>query len=572
MKRVASGLCPVVLALALAGSCSDAPAPAGATPGAPAAAPRAEGPPWFEDVARAQGVVFDHLRGLEQRFWFPETIASGVGWIDYDGDGRLDLFAVQAGDLDPRGRPLPGDRLYRNLGDGRFEDVTERAGIVESAYGMGCAVGDYDGDGDSDLYVTNVGPDALWRNEGDGTFREVAAEAGVAHPGWGTSAGFFDHDLDGDLDLFVVHYVRWSADTEIDCKSSYGERDYCAPKNYNRPSSAVLYRNEGGGRFRDVSEEAGLLTVFGNGLGLALCDFDGDGWLDAYVSNDGNPNQLWINQKDGRFVDKAVLAGAAVNRNGAPEASMGTVAADVDQDGWQDLFITNLRNETNILYLNQRGQFTDVTPRTGLALPSLQFTGFGDGLFDFDLDGLLDLYVANGRVGYWEPVFSKDDPYAEPDQLFRGKGGLAFEEVFPRGGTREDFCGNSRGVAFADYDEDGDVDLAVLENHGPLRLLRNIAPRQGHHVSFALVDERGQAVPGAACTLELGAVRRHGLVAPCSSFCSSNDPRVHFGLGPATRVERIVVRWPGGAQESYGPCDADRVHVLRRGSGQALPR
>ncbi len=546
---------------------SSAPGAAVASAPAPSA-----GPPWFEDVAAASGLDFRHVRHLEQRFWFPEIMGSGLGWIDYDGDGRMDLFLVQSGDLAPGERSVPSDRLFHNEGGGRFSDVTEKAGMIETRYGMGCSVGDYDGDGDADLYVTNVGRNTLWRNQGDGTFGDATEAAGVGHLAWSTSSGFFDYDNDGDLDLFVVNYIRWSSDTEIDCKSTYGERDYCAPNNYNRPSQCVLYRNEGGGRFSDVSEAAGLLSVFGNGLGLALADFDGDGWLDAYVSNDGMPNQLWINQKNGKFLDRAVPAGAAVNRNGASEASMGTVPADLNDDGWLDLFITNLRGETNTVYLNKGGMFTDRTPQTGLAMASMGFTGFGDGFADFDLDGQLDLYVVNGRVGYWRPTLSDSDPYAEPKQLMRGLGGAKFEEVRPQGGATQSLMGNGRGAAFGDYDDDGDVDVAVIDNHGPARLLKNVAVRRGGWVEMRIVDERGADVPGARVECSVGGKTRHGLVAPCSSYCSSNDPRVHLGLGAATKVDGARVVWPGGVREEFGALEAGKLHRLQRGKGAAVAR
>jgi len=523
---------------------------------------------WFEEIAAQSGLGFRHVRASKQRFWFPELVGSGLAWLDVDGDGHLDLFCVQSGDLKPEGAAQPCDRLYRSRGDGTFEDVTERAGFAgESAYGMGCAVGDYDGDGDPDLYVTNYGPNVLWRNDG-GTFTDVTAEAGVGDPGWSSSTGFFDYDNDGDLDLFVVNYVRWSPETELECRASNGQRDYCAPKNYNAPSQSVLYRNEGGGVFRNVSQEAGLVAAFGNGLGLALADFDRDGKLDAYVSNDGNPNQLWMNQGNGRFVDKAVVHGAAVNRNGAAEASMGTVPVDVDDNGFLDLFITNLRGETNTFYFNDRGVFTDRTPTTGLAMPSLAFTGFGDGIADFDLDGTLDLYVVNGRVGYWEPAISASDPYAEPAQLFRGVGPGRFEEVSPAGGTAQSLIDTSRGAAFADYDDDGDLDIAYSTNHGPLRLLRNVASRAGQWIGMRVKDARGGDALGASVALKALGRTMHRDVLICSSYCSSNDPRVHFGLGAAAEATDVVVTWVGGARESFGTLAAGRYHLLKQGQGR----
>ncbi len=547
----------------------DAPA-TGAQVGERATATRVEGTPWFEDATASSGIDFTHVRAFEQRFWFPEIMGAGAAWIDFDGDGRLDLYCVQSGDLAAAPDARPGNRLFRNLGDGKFEDVTGSAGVGDTGYGMGVTVGDYDGDGDADLYVTNVGANVLFQNQGDGTFRDVSAQAGVADAGWGASCGFFDMDADGDLDLFVVNYVRWSEARELPCKTQYGERDYCAPNNFNAPSQCVLYRNRGDGTFTNVSAEAGLGAAFGNGLGLALADFDRDGRIDAYVSNDGMPNQLWMNQGDGRFVDKALGAGAAVNMNGAAEASMGTVPADIDQNGFVDLFITNLRGETNTVYLNQGKRFVDDTPRTGVAAASRQFTGFGNGVFDFDLDGVLDLLVCNGRVGDWRPRFREDDRYAEPNQLFRGTTVGRFKEVPLLVDGAPGAVGNSRGAAFADFDDDGDVDVFVIENNALGRLLRNVAPRQGAWVGFHLRDARGGEVPGASVAIRSGTNTMHRDVFVCSSYCSANDPRVHSALSNGTQADEVVITWIGGAREAFGPFEAGRYHEVRQGSGRAI--
>jgi hypothetical protein len=534
-----------------------------------AAATAGIAPPWFEDVTDTSGLDFVHVRALTQRFWFPEIMGSGAAWLDYDGDGRLDLYCVQSGDLEPAGKLVPGNQLYRNHGDGTFEDVTAKAGVGHTGYGMGATVGDYDGDGDVDLYVTNVGANVLYQNQGDGTFRDVTATANVGDAGWGTSCGFFDYDADGDLDLFVVNYVRWEKGREIECKSEYGKRDYCAPNNFNAPSPSVLYQNRGDGTFAQAGADAGLGAAFGNGLGLALVDFDRDGKPDAYVANDGMPNQLWIHQGEGRFTDAALLGGVAVNCNGASEASMGTVPADLDQNGFVDLFITNLRGETNTVYLNMGQRFVDRTSRSGLALASRRFTGFGDGAFDFDLDGRLDLYVCNGRVGSWAAPFREDDIYAEPNQLFRGIGNARFEEVQPPGGLSTSAVGTSRGAAFADFDDDGDIDLYIVENNARGRLLRNVAARQGTWIGLRLLDEKGRDVPCASAALRSGTTTSYRDVAVCSSYCSANDARLHFALRRGTRADDVVVTWVGGARESFGPLAAEHYHELRKGSGRA---
>jgi hypothetical protein len=551
-------LCIAAIALAWLAACSqelgDTPAPAGAG--------SKGGGVWFREEARARGLVFDHMRHAQQRFWFPEIMGAGLAWLDYDNDGRMDLYAVQSGDLAPEGKPMPGDRLFRNLGEGRFEDVTEKAGLRESAYGMGVTAGDIDNDGDTDLYVTNVGANALYQNNGDGTFRDITEQAGVGDAGWGSSCGFFDGDNDGDLDLMVVNYVRWSSRLEIDCKSPYGERDYCAPNNYNAPSQCILYENKGGARFEAIQAQAGFGAAFGNGLGLALSDLDGDGDIDPYVSNDGMANQLWVNQGRMKFVDEALLRGAAVNRNGAPEASMGTVVGDFDWDGDSDIFITNLRGETNTLYENDgRGNMRDSSARTGMAQASLPFTGFGNVVADFDHDGVVDVFVGNGRVGFWKPYFSETDLYSEPKQLFRGIGKLKFEEV-PQAGLGAQLLGNSRGVAAADFDDDGDIDIAVLENHGPLRLLVNVSEKRGNWIGWDLRNAHGAPALNARIVGEAGGAKLHGEVLVCSSYCSANDPRVHWGLGSKTRVEQLEVRWASGRRSTHGPFEAGRYHRI----------
>ncbi len=550
--------------LALA-ACSREPAhPAAGAPSAPAGKPEI----WFEDVAAASGLDFTHVRALTQRFWFPEIMGAGLCWLDYDRDGHPDLFCVQSGDLEPAGASVPGSKLFRNKGDGSFEDVTARAGVGHPGYGMGCSAGDYDGDGFVDLYVTCVGPNVLYRNRGDGTFADVTAQAGVGDAGWGTSCGFVDIDGDGDLDLFVVDYVRWKKELELACKSPYGERDYCAPNNYNAPSQCVLYVNDGNGRFHDGSAQAGLAAAFGNGLGLAFADFDLDGRTDVYVSNDGMPNQLWINRGGGRLADEALVRGCAVNRNGASQASMGTVVGDFDQDGDSDLFITNLRGESTTLYDNDgKGRLRDVSARTGMATASQPFTGFGDGCFDFDLDGVLDLFVVNGRVGFWKPYYSQTDLYAEPKQLFRGIDGKRFEEI-PHGGTGTDLLGNSRGAAFCDYDDDGDVDVAVNENNAHLRLLKNVAPRRGSWIELDVQNRAGAPALAATLLLELGARTLRREVHVCASYCSGDDPRVHCALAANEELRRASVRWSDGTSETFGPLAAGKIHVLRQGAGR----
>jgi len=555
---------------------------------------------WFDDVAQAVGVDFVHVRALSVRLWFPEIMSGGGGFLDYDGDGDLDLYLVQGGELAPspgehhrEERPpeqLPGNRLYANQGDGTFVDVTAEAGVGDRGYGMGLAVGDVDGDGDEDLYITNVGPDVLYRNDGDGTFTDITAEAGLGDAGWGTSAAFVDIDSDGDLDLYVVRYVQWAPEREIECYAGGNERDYCQPGNYRAPAPDLLYRNDSlpgeggvgasGGvvHFTDISEAAGLRAAFGNGLGVAPGDFDGDGRLDLYVANDGDPNQLWMNRGNGgggvHFEDEALLAGCALNMDGAAEAGMGVVAVDVDNDGDLDLFATHLRDETNTLYLNDGGLFSDATAEMGLAAASIPYTGFGVGFADFDSDGALDLYVANGRVGRSLAPLDPADPFAEPDQVLRGaEGGGRFEEVLTALDRGEGSLRTGRAVALGDYDDDGDVDILVVSNGGRPRLLRNRVGDGRPWVGFALRDVRGGDALGARVSIESGGRQQWRQVTRSGGYLASHDPRVQFGLdGKEPRLERVVgevvVLWPDGSREFFGPYEVGRYHELRQGGGR----
>jgi hypothetical protein len=426
---------------------------------------------------------------------------------------------------------------------------------------MGAAAGDYDADGDIDLYVTNVGANVLYRNEGDGTFTDVSVSQGVDHPGWGASAGWLDFDLDGDLDLFVSNYVDWSPAQEIECFSGGAQRDYCHPRHFNAPAADVLYRNDGD-RFTDVTESAGIWRARGNGLGVVSADFNIDGWPDIYVANDGMPNQLWINGGDGTFEDRALITGTAVNRSGAAEAGMGIAVADIENDGDPDLFITHLRGETNTLYLNDGGLFEDVTATTGLAAESLALTGFGTGFTDFDNDGHLDLYVGNGRVGQRPPLAT---PFSEPNQIFRGFGNTRFELVAPSGGTASHVIDNTRAVAFADYDRDGGVDVIVVNNGGRARLLHNVVGPKQSWLSLEVLETNGAEAIGARIAVVIGDRMQWRTVSRAASYLTSNNGLIHVGMGDATIVDEVIVHWADGSQTSYGALQGRETYSLQRG-------
>ncbi|MCZ6697700.1 MAG: CRTAC1 family protein [Planctomycetota bacterium] len=538
------------------------------TSSAGAGTDRHAGAPWFEEVALESKVDFVHASGHRERLWFPEIMAGGVALFDYDNDGDLDLYLVQSGDLNtpPSGRTQ--NRLYRNLGDATFEDVTAVAGVGDTGYGVGCTCGDFNGDGAVDLYVTNVGPNVLYQNEGDGTFTDVTARAGVGDPAFSTSAAFVDYDADGNTDLFVANYVVWSHALEVDCRTPDGRATYCGPSSYTKSTRDTLYRNLGNGKFANVTASAGLGGTVGTGLGVVCADFDNDHGMDLYVANDGMVNRLWINDGHGRFRDRALISGCASNEFGASEAGMGVAAVDFNHDGALDLFISHLRGETNTFYLNTNGFFEDATSTVGLALPSRIFTGFGCGFADFDHDTIQDLYVANGRVVSGLPREDPDDPYAEPNQLFRGLPGMRFEEVRPRGGTLELLVSTSRGAAFGDLDNDGDIDVVVVNKDSRPYLLRNIVGHRGNWIMFRVLQRGNQDAVGAMVRLDFAGLSRWRLVQPAYSYCAGNDPRIHCGLGAATQVDRVTVRWPDGGEEAFGPFVAGRHYELRKGSGR----
>ena len=546
----------VVLALAAAG-CS----PAGGPGDSPLdAGPRPE--PWFEDVSTSSGLDFVHRSGHRERHLFPEIIGGGVALFDMDGDGDLDAYLVQSGSLEEPGGAGGANRLFANRGDGTFEDITAGSGADDRGYGMGVAAGDYDNDGDVDLYVTNFGPNVLLRNEGDGRFSDRSTEAGVDEPSWGTSTAFLDYDADGDLDLFVANYVNWSIGIEQDCYNPAGLLDYCLPTNYGAPALDRLFRNDGDGTFTDVSVDVGLQTAFGNGLGVVAGDFDGDGRVDVFVANDTMMNQLWLNLGDEGFRDESLLRGCALDEHGLAKAGMGVAAEDYDADGDLDLMVVNLEGQTDSFFLNEAGFFVDHTGRAGLGATSRKYTRFGIGLIDFDNDGTLDLYEANGRV-IRSPEADTADAYAEPNMLFRGDGRGGFAEIEPLGGTAQPLVATGRAAAFGDLDGDGGVDVVVLNRDGPVHVLRNVHAARGNWLGLRVVDEHGRDALGAQVTMTVGGRKLSRGVRAAYGYCASSDPRVHVGLGAATAAENVTVRWPDGTTRSFGTLKANQIVELK---------
>ena len=548
----------------------------------PTTAPSAPAQPAvrFVEVTEDSGVSFRHDPGDLTGFPLPAITGAGAAFFDSDGDGDLDLYLIQSGPL-PEHRdeaaPLPRNRLFRRQPDGRFRDETAASGLGDTAYGVGIAVGDVDGDGDRDLFLANYGADRLYRNEGDGRFTPAAdtfpdPEPPSSPPGspggrWSTAAAFCDVDGDADLDLYVGGYLV--NDPLRACVSASGEPDFCSPQSFAYERD-TLWRNDGGGRFRDDSEAAGLLAVRRPALGVLCHDFTGDGRPDFYVANDGEPNLLWEQQPDGTFRDAALFLGAALNGQGRAEASMGVALGDADGDADLDLFLTHLRAQSNTLYRNRGGAFHDDTPGAGLGVPSLRWTGFGVRFGDWEHDGDLDLVLVNGavaRAGGVAPTGGLSE-YAEPAQVFLGDGAGVFTET--DAGDFSALRTVGRGLLAGDWDRDGDLDLVVTSVGGPARLFENRSPKAG---GFLVVrpEEHSRAAPGAVVTVTLADGR--ALVRPVqpeAGFLTASEPVAHFGLVEGAEVVGLTVRWPDGAEERFPAPDRDSRLVAVRGRGRVI--
>ncbi len=553
----------------------------------------------FVDRAQASGLDFVHFNGMSGELYFSEMVGPGSALFDADGDGDLDLYLVQGRMLGP-GKTLadalippadgvpPTGRLFRNhleAGAGlRFTDVT--GGIEAGGYGMGVAAGDIDNDGRTDLYLTNFGANQLWRNDGPDaggriTFSDVTAAAGTGEERWSTSAAFFDYDRDGRLDLFVVNYTDFRVANHKSCVNQLGRSEYCGPRSY-RPETDRLFRNLGPGAdgivtFADVSAEAGLLAAPGPGLGVAVADFDGDGWSDVYVANDQARNHLWMNQGGAGgeaplFREEALVRGCALDSQGRAQASMGVEAGDVDRDGDADLFMTHLLREVNTLYVNDGGgRFTDRATASGLGAPSIGATGFGTALADFDGDGWLDVIAVNGEVRTIPEQRAAGDPLPlrQPNQLFLNRGG-SFVDASARAPVLA-LPAVSRGAAVGDVDNDGDLDVVVNDNSGPVQLLINQVGAASHWLGLRLRTASGRDALGAeASFVRAGEPPRRQRSRTDSSFLVARDPRVVFGLGADPAPGRVIVSWPAGERESFDDLAIDRYHTLTAGDGRPV--
>ncbi|MGH9361022.1 MAG: CRTAC1 family protein [Thermoanaerobaculia bacterium] len=516
----------------------------------------------FREVSERWGLDFRHHHGGSGRYYFAETNSGGVALFDYDGDGDHDVLFVDGGALPGYSGDRPRTRLFRNDGRGRFVDRTDRSGIAVAAYGMGATAGDADGDGDLDLYITAFGPDRLFRNQGDGSFSDVTALAGLGDPDYSMSAAFADADRDGDLDLYVANYVDFTVENNKVC-TAQGVRGYCSPGAYEGVADR-FYLNRGDGTFEEAGQRLGLPPDRGKGMGVVFADLDEDGWPDLYVANDTTPNFLYRSR--GRpagapavsFEDVSLVSGTAVSAEGRMEAGMGVDAGDTDGDGRLDLVVTNFAQETNALYRNlDGGLFFDARFVAGIAGPSFPMLGFGVVLADLDEDGDLDLAVANGHVLDRPELSGSTSSYAQRNQLFENLGDGRFREALDTG---LDVVRVSRGLAAGDLDGDGDLDLAIVNSNQPAEVYENLAA--GRRLAVELVGrESNRFGVGARLALEAGGKRQVREARTASSYLSQNALTVHFGL-PAPAVDWLLVRWPSGKAQRFLALPADRRLVV----------
>jgi enediyne biosynthesis protein E4 len=524
----------------------------------------------FEEVpASASRISWVHTAGKSAQKYLPETTGAGCAFVDYDNDGWMDIYLVNSGRCDFYNPDPPlRNALYRNNRDGTFTDVTEKAGVAAGGYGQGVAVGDYDGDGLPDLYVTQYGKSILYHNNGDGTFTDVTEKAGVAAPGWGSSAVWFDYDNDGRLDLFVCNFVDFNKAKNLNCVA-YNKPGYCVPTLY-KPSASWLFHNNGDGTFSDVSQSSGIAKHLGKAWGVVATDLNNDGRMDLFVANDTVQNYLYMNRGNGKFDEIAALAGVGFSETGRPRSGMGVDAADMNQDGWMDLFVANIDHERYSLYQNNHDEtFDDQANSTAIGAATRLMSGWGLKFFDYDNDGNLDLFLANGNPDDLIETMQKDVTYREPLMLFHSDG-KTLRNVSADSGPLFARNLSARGLAIGDFDNDGAVDVLVSVNDAPPLLLRNRAATGNHWLGIKLIGKKSNRdAIGARVTYQAGDLKRSRTKVGGGSYLSSHDPRMVLGVGQRTKIDWLEVKWPepSGVTERFTGLPIDKYIAITEGDG-----
>lgn len=516
----------------------------------------------FTDVTAQAGIKFVHNSGRAGKKYLPETMGSGVAWIDYDSDGKPDLLLINSKDWTPRGRKSLS-ALYHNNGNGTFSNVTAGSGLDVEMYGMGVAAGDYDNDGREDLYITALEGDHLFHNEG-GRFKDVTKTAGISNANFGASAAWLDYDRDGKLDLYVANYVQWTLKGDLWCSLDGATKSYCTPESYpGQPNR--LYHNLGNGRFEEVGQKAGVADPKSKSLGIAVLDYNRDGWPDLFVANDTQPNKLYRNKKDGTFAEEGLSAGVAFDESGVARGAMGVDAADYDRSGRAHLLVGNFSNQMLGLYHNEgNGLFVDEAPRSSVGRASLLSLTFGTFFFDFDLDGQLDILCANGHIDEEIGRVQPKIQYRQMPMVFRNLGKGKFEEVSRALGPTFAKPYVARGAAYADYDGDGDLDVVITNNHGPALLFRNDRANKNHWLRITTVGTKSNRDGlGAVVTVISAAGRQTQTVHSGSSYCSQSELALTFGLGSDAQVSAVEVQWPSGRTQKLANPGVDRLLAIQ---------
>ena len=525
----------------------------------------------FVDVTQKAGIHWKHVDGRSGQKYFMETLGSGAAFFDYDADGDADLYFVNGASLPGYiAEETPTNRLYRNNGDATFTDVTKVAGVGDTGYGHGCAVGDYNNDGQLDLYVTNYGTNRLYRNNGDGTFTDGAEAAGVTESRWSTSCAFADYDRDGDLDLYVVNYIVF--DIAVNPWCGLKEKDlraYCEPDNFPAQSDS-LYRNNGDGTFTDVTKSAGIYNTAGKGLGVVWGDYNNDGAPDIYIANDSTENLFYHNNGDGTFEEIGFMVGVALSEDGAAENGMGTAFGDWNNDGWFDLTVTNYAQQTNTLYHNDTdGFFTDATATTKTAQVTYPYLGWATAFIDYDNDGYQDIFVANGHLHENLSELGQEGTYGQRNLFFRNNRDGTFTESSGTLGAGMKLEDVSRGATFADYDLDGDIDVVVTNSNTPPRILRNDGGNRKNWLQIRLIGRSGSTdAIGARVEITTGGLTQTREVRSGDGYLSQRDLTLHFGIGDYEQVDSIVVRWQNGMEQSIRDIAANQVLSLKENGNE----